>query len=123
MEKTENAVFVPMNAGWSDIGSWSSLWDVSTKDDAGNVTLGDVKLHNTKNSLVRADDGLVAVVGLHDVVVVSTFDATLVAHKGHVQDAKIIAAKLKTEERSECQLHREVYRLWGKYDSIDRGDH
>lgn len=122
MEKTDNAVVVPMDAGWSDIGSWSSLWDVSTKDDAGNVTLGDVKLNNTSNSFVRSDDGLVAVVGLHDVVVVSTHDATLVAHKDYVQDAKLIASELKTEGRPEWQLHREVYRPWGKYDSIGLGD-
>jgi mannose-1-phosphate guanylyltransferase len=122
MEKTDNAVVVPMDAGWSDIGSWSSLWDVSNKDEAGNVALGDVKLRHTKNSFVRSDQELLAVVGLHDVVVVSTPDATLVAHKDYVQDAKVIASDLKTEERSEWQLHREVYRPWGKYDSIDRGD-
>ena len=122
MENTENAVVVPMEAGWSDIGAWPSLWDVSAKDDAGNVVLGDVKLRNTTNSLVRADDGLVAVVGLDDVVVVSTPDATLVAHKRCVQDAKIIASELKTEGRSEWESHREVYRPWGKYDSIDHGE-
>ena len=72
MEKTDEAVVVSMDAGWSDVGSWSSLWDVSNKDDAGNVALGDVKLRHTKNSFVRADGSLVAVVGLHDVVVVST---------------------------------------------------
>jgi mannose-1-phosphate guanylyltransferase len=71
---------------------------------------------------VRSDHELLAVVGLHDVVVVSTPDAALVAHKDYVQDAKVIASELKTEERSEWQLHREVYRPWGKYDSIDRGD-
>lgn len=122
MEKTENAVVVPMDAGWSDIGAWSSLWDVSNKDDAGNVAIGDVKLRNTTASYVRADDGLVAVLGLDDVVVISTPDATLVAHKDQVHDAKIIASELKTEGRSEWQLHREVYRPWGKYDSIDQGE-
>ena len=122
MEKTDNAVVVPMDAGWSDIGSWSSLWDVTKKDERGNVSLGDVKLRHTKNSFVRADGSLVAVLGLHDVVVVSTPDATLVAHKDYVQDAKVIASDLKAEERSEWQLHREVCRPWGKYDSIDRGD-
>lgn len=122
MEKTDNAVVVPMDAGWSDIGSWSSLWDVTKKDDGGNVSLGDVKLRHTKNSLVRSDAGLVAVAGLHDVVVVSTADATLVAHKDYVQDAKVMAADLKAENRPEWQLHREVCRPWGKYDSIDRGD-
>ena len=108
MEKTDEAVVVSMDAGWSDVGSWSSLWDVSNKDDAGNVALGDVKLRHTKNSFVRADGSLVAVVGLHDVVVVSTPDATLVAHKDYVQDAKVIASDLKAEERTEWQLHRGV---------------
>ena len=122
MEKTADAVVVPMDAGWNDIGSWSSLWDVSDKDEAGNATSGDVLLHGTANSLVKADDKLVAVVGLDDVVVVSTKDATLVAHKDHVQDAKIIASKLKAEGRPEWEVHREVYRPWGKYDSVDHGD-
>ena len=122
MENTGDAVVVPMDAGWNDIGSWSSLWDISVKDGAENATSGDVLLHGTTNSFVRADDKLVAVVGLDDVVVVSTKDATLVAHKNHVQNAKVIASKLKEEGRSEWQLHREVYRPWGKYDSVDHGD-
>ena len=121
MENTGDAVVVPMDAGWNDIGSWSSLWDISVKDQAENATSGDVLLHGTTNSFVRADDKLVAVVGLDDVVVVSTKDATLVAHKERVQDAKIIAAEIKASGRSEWELHREVYRPWGKYDSIDQG--
>lgn len=122
MEKTSDAVVFPMDAGWNDIGSWSSLWDISDRDVYGNATSGDVFLHATANSYVRADDKLVAVVGLEDVVVVATKDATLVAHKDHVQDAKVIASKIKAEGRSEWELHREVYRPWGKYDSVDRGE-
>ena len=110
MEKTSDAVVVPMNAGWNDIGSWSSLWDVSDKDEAGNATSGDTLLLNTTNSLVRSDDKLVALLGIDDVVVISTKDATLVARKDSVQDAKIIASQLKIEGRSEWELHREVYR-------------
>ena len=121
MENTGDAVVVPMDAGWNDIGSWSSLWDISVKDEAENATSGGVLLHETTNSFVRADDKLVAVVGLDDVVVVSTKDATLVAHKERVQDAKVIAAEIKAEGRSEWELHREVNRPWGKYDSIDQG--
>ena len=117
MEKTKDAVVVPMNAGWNDIGSWSSLWDVSEKDEAGNAVSGDVMLLDSKNSFVRSDDKLVTGMGLHDIVIVSTKDATLVAHKDRVQDAKLIAFKLKTEGRDEWELHREVYRPWGKYDS------
>ena len=122
MENTGDAVVVPMDAGWNDIGSWSSLWDISVKDGSENATSGDVLLHGTTNSFVWADDKLVAVVGLDDVVVVSTKDATLVAHKERVQDAKVIAAEIKASGRSEWELHREVYRPWGKYDSIDHGD-
>ena len=122
MEKTIDAVVVPMDAGWNDIGSWSSLWGVSGKDDAGNATSGDTLLLNTSNSFVRSDDKLVALVGVDDVVVISTKDATLVAHKDSVQDAKIIASQLKEEGRSEWELHREVYRPWGKYDSVDQGE-
>ena len=122
MEKTSDAVVVPMDAGWNDIGSWSSLWEVSDKDEAGNATSGDTLLLNTSNAFVRSDDKLVALVGVNDVVVISTKDATLVAHKDSVQDAKIIASQLKEEGRSEWELHREVYRPWGKYDSVDHGD-
>jgi mannose-1-phosphate guanylyltransferase len=122
MEKTEDAVVVPMDAGWSDIGSWSSLWDVSDKDKKGNVTEGDVILHNAKDCYVKSGDRLVAAVGLNDLVVVDTKDALMVAHKDSVQDAKLIAQKLKLDERSEWELHREVYRPWGKYDSIDSGE-
>ena len=122
MERTKDAVVVPLDAGWNDIGSWSSLWDVSDKDESGNVRQGDVILHDTRNSFAWADEKLVALLGLDDVVVVSTKDATLVAHKGSVQDAKIIASQLKGEGRPEWELHREVHRPWGKYDSVDQGE-
>ena len=122
MEKTKNAIMIPMDAGWNDIGSWLSLWDVSDKDESGNATAGDVRLLDTTNSFVRSDQKLVVLIGLDDVVVVSTKDATLVARKDRVQDAKIIASQLKTEGRSEWELHREVYRPWGKYDSVDQGE-
>ncbi len=122
MEKTADAVVVPMDAGWSDIGSWSSLWDVSEKDQDGNVTHGDVIVHNAKDCYVRSGDRLVAAVGVDNLVVVDTKDALMVAHRDSVQDAKLIAQKLKTSERSEWELHREVYRPWGKYDSIDSGE-
>lgn len=122
MEKTDAAVVVPMDAGWSDIGSWSSLWDISEKDESGNVSHGDVLLYETKNSIVRTDGRLVATVGVDDLVIVSTKDAVMVAHKDRVQDTKIIVQKLKDDKRTEWKLNREVYRPWGKYDSIDTGD-
>ena len=122
MENTADAVVVPMDAGWSDIGSWSSLWDISKKDIDGNNTHGDVMLHNSSNSYIRTDGALVAAIGVDDLVIVSTKDALMVAHKNSVQDAKIIAQQLKAESRSEWELHREVFRPWGKYDSIDYGE-
>ncbi|MDA8602540.1 mannose-1-phosphate guanylyltransferase/mannose-6-phosphate isomerase [Gammaproteobacteria bacterium] len=121
MEKTTDAVVMPLAAAWNDIGSWSSLWAISKKDESGNAASGDVKLYDTANCLVRADDKLVALLGLEDVVVVSTKDVTLVAHMDRVQDAKIIAADLEREGRCEWELHREVHRPWGKYDSVDHG--
>jgi len=122
MEKTDDAVVVPMDAGWSDIGSWSSLWSISKKDENGNAAVGDVMLHESRNCYVRTDDKLVAAVGVDDLVIVSTKDVLMVAHKDRVQDVKIIAQQLKVDSRSEWELHREVYRPWGKYDSIDIGD-
>ena len=122
MEKTDDAVVVPMDAGWSDIGSWSSLWDISEKDKNGNAVVGDVMLHESSNSYVLTDSKLVAAVGVDNLVIVSTKDVLMVAHKDRVQDVKIIAEKLKRDSRSEWELHREVYRPWGKYDSIDSGD-
>jgi len=122
MEKTDDAVVVPMDAGWSDIGSWSSLWDISKKDGNGNAIYGDVKLHESYNSYVRTDGKLVAVIGVDDLVIVSTKDVLVVAHKNSVQDVKTIAQQLKTESRTEWEYHREVYRPWGKYDSIDSGE-
>ena len=121
MEKTADAVVVPMDAGWSDIGSWSSLWSVSDKDENGNAFEGDVIIHKSEGCYIRSSDRLVAAVGVEDLVIVDTKDALMVAHKDAVQDAKIIAQKLKADGRSEWELHREVYRPWGKYDSVDCG--
>jgi len=122
MEKTDDAVVVPMDAGWSDIGSWSSLWDISDKDGNGNATCGDVMLHESHNSYIRTDGKLVAAIGVDDLVIVSTKDALVVAHKDSVHNVKVIAEKLKSESRTEWEQHREVYRPWGKYDSIDSGE-
>ena len=121
MEATLDAVVVPLDSGWSDIGSWSSLWDISDKDALGNSSHGDVMLYETSNSYIRTDDKLVAAVGLEDVIIVSTKDAVLVANKNSVQDVKNIVQKLKHDSRVEGELHREVYRPWGKYDSIGSG--
>jgi len=121
MEKTDDAVVVPMDAGWSDIGSWSSLWEISEKDSNGNASYGDVILHESNNSYVRTDGKLVAVIGVDDLVIVGTKDVLLVAQKDSVQNVKTVVEKLKRDSRSEWEHHREVYRPWGKYDSIDQG--
>lgn len=121
MEKTADAVMVPLDAGWSDIGSWSALWDVSPKDTHGNVFKGDVLSQASQNSYVHADSRLVTLVGVDDLVVVETKDAVLVAHKDKVQDVKKIVEQIKHGSRQEHINHREVYRPWGMYDSIDNG--
>ena len=122
MEKSANAVMVPLDAGWSDVGSWDALWQVMAKDELGNACRGDVLLEQCKNSYVNAEQRLVAVIGLDDVVVVETKDAVLVASKAHIQGVKNIVAKLQSYGRSEVDLHREVFRPWGKYDSVDHGN-
>nr|WP_312023696.1 mannose-1-phosphate guanylyltransferase/mannose-6-phosphate isomerase [Photorhabdus aballayi] len=121
MEKTADAVVVPLSAGWSDVGSWSSLWDISEKDDDGNVFRGDVLQHNSSSNYVYSENSLVSLVGVKNLVVVQTKDAVLVTDQSQVQDVKKIVENLKNSGRSEHRLHREVYRPWGKYDAIDKG--
>lgn len=121
MEKTDAATVMPMGAGWSDVGSWSALWAVSEKDELGNTLKGDVITHGTHNCYINTQDKLIATVGLDNIVVVETKDAVLVAQKDKVQDIKKIVEELKSQGRNEVDLHREVYRPWGKYDSIDTG--
>jgi mannose-1-phosphate guanylyltransferase/mannose-6-phosphate isomerase len=121
MEHTKDAAMVPLDAGWSDVGSWSSLWETAEKDPQGNASVGDVMLHDTTNSYVNAEGKLVSVIGLDNVVVVETKDAVLVAHKDKVQDIKHVVNQLKAQQRPEFEFHREVFRPWGSYDSIDNG--
>jgi mannose-1-phosphate guanylyltransferase len=122
MEKTDAAAVVPLDAGWNDIGSWSALWDVQERDGEGNALAGDVLPLDSRNTLVRAESRLVAVVGVEDLVVVETKDAVLVAHKDHVQNVKGVVDRIRKLNRREHINHREVYRPWGHYDSIDFGD-
>ncbi|HCG6647457.1 TPA: mannose-1-phosphate guanylyltransferase/mannose-6-phosphate isomerase [Vibrio parahaemolyticus] len=121
MEKTQHAVVIPLDAQWSDVGAWSALWDISAKDVNGNVTKGDVVLHDSHNCYFNAEQKMIAAVGVDNIVVVETKDAVLVANKDKVQDVKEIVEHLKASGRSEHHIHREVYRPWGKYDSIDYG--
>jgi mannose-1-phosphate guanylyltransferase len=122
MENTKEAVMIPINTGWNDVGSWSSLWDIATKDDNGNVVHGDVITHNTTNSFIRSDDKMVTVIGLNNLVVASTKDVVMIASKDSSQDVSLIAKQLKDLKRTESEEHREVYRPWGKYDLIDYGN-
>lgn len=118
MEKTDSAVVIPLDAGWSDIGSWSALWDISEKDDQGNTCKGDVLAVDTHDSYLHTNGRLLATVGIKDLVVVETDDAVLVADKSRVQDVKTIVNQLQAQGRGERESHRKVYRPWGMYDSI-----
>ncbi|WP_275098258.1 mannose-1-phosphate guanylyltransferase/mannose-6-phosphate isomerase [Sedimenticola hydrogenitrophicus] len=122
MEKTDRAVMVPLDAGWNDVGSWSALWEVASKDGEGNSLKGDVLSVDTHNSFIQSENKLVAVVGLDDMVVVETDDAVMVSPKARVQEVKQIVDLLRVAGRSESELHRKVYRPWGYYDSIDMGE-
>jgi len=121
MEETDKAAVVALDAGWSDIGAWSSLWEASVRDAQGNVLQGDVYAHATQNALLIAQHRFLAAVGLDDIIVVETPDAVLVAHKDHAQNVKEVVNRLKSEKRSEYQTHRRVYRPWGYYEGIDAG--
>jgi len=123
MEKTQSACMVPLDANWNDVGSWSSLWETNENKDAnGNACIGDIMLEGVTNSYINAEERLISVIGLDDVVVVETKDAVLVANRHKVQDIKAIVNRLKAENRSEFQFHREVFRPWGSYDSIGNGE-
>lgn len=121
MEKTDIASVVTLNSSWSDLGAWDSVWEAGTKDENENCTQGDVLLHGVTNSYVHSSHRLVTVLGINDVVVVETSDAILVTTKDHSQDVKKIVSELTKNNRVEGASHREVYRPWGKYDSVDQG--
>lgn len=121
MEKTSDAVVVPLDAGWSDVGSWSALHENLPADADGNVTHGDVLTEDSHGNYLYSTQRLVATVGLRDHVVVETKDAVFVAPKDRAQDVKNLVARLKKLGRGETALHREVFRPWGSYDSVDEG--
>jgi len=122
MEKTQSAAVVPAAIGWSDVGSWSSLWQISSRDNAGNVSTGDVVLHDSVNCYVRSEKRMVALVGTEDLIVISTDDAILVASKDKSQDVKKLVEALKADGRMEYLSHTHVYRPWGEYQTVDTGD-
>lgn len=121
MEKTSQAAVVLMDTGWSDVGSWLAMWEMSSQDESGNVLTGDVVTNNTNGTYVLAKSRLVAAVGVDDLVIVETKDAVLVAAKSCVQDVKKIVDQLKISGRSETTTHRKVYRPWGAYEGVDLG--
>ncbi|NCC24178.1 MAG: mannose-1-phosphate guanylyltransferase/mannose-6-phosphate isomerase [Deltaproteobacteria bacterium] len=122
MEKTDRAAVVSMEAGWSDVGSWSALIGIGSPDENGNVCRGDVMAHGSRNNYLHASHRLVATVGLENHIVVETKDAVLVASLDKAQDVKAIVERLVSRDREEHLLHRKVYRPWGSYEGIDTGD-
>ena len=123
MEKTSRAAVVPVDIGWNDVGAWSALYDIAPKDSAGNASHGDVLLHNTANSYVRASHQLVAVVGLDDVVVVARDDAVLGTGRDRGGEVIALVVLMIADGRPEPDLPATVHRPWGSYRSIDHGDH
>jgi mannose-1-phosphate guanylyltransferase/mannose-6-phosphate isomerase len=121
MEKTASAAVVPVDMGWSDIGSWSALWETGEQDATGNVVSGDVMSVDTANCYIRAETGLVATLGVEDLIVVETGDVVLVANRNRVQDVKQIVERIAADGRSEHQVHNRVHRPWGFYESLDTG--
>jgi len=121
-ESNLQAWVISLDAGWSDVGAWSALWDIQDKDKDGNVCQGDVFTQDTSNSLIMAGDRLVATLGIKDSIVVDTTDAVAVVHKDYAQDIKNVVTWLKHQQREEHILHRRVYRPWGHYESMDMGD-
>jgi len=119
MEKTDKAVIIPLDAGWSDVGAWSALWEIGEKDEAGNVIRGDVVAHDSHGCYIQANSRLVTAVGLENHVIIETADAILVAPKNRVQDVKAIVNRLNALKRPETITHRTVYRPWGAYQSVD----
>jgi mannose-1-phosphate guanylyltransferase/mannose-1-phosphate guanylyltransferase/mannose-6-phosphate isomerase len=122
MEKTAHAAVVPADLGWSDVGSWAALWEASPKDAAGNATHGPVALHGAKNCYVRSEGILAGVVGLEDAVLVVTDDAVLAMHRDRAQDVKKLLEQLKAQGRPEATEHRRMYRPWGHYEGLIKGD-
>jgi len=122
MEKVKNAVVIPIDIGWSDVGSWSALHDIGKLDEDNNILIGDIKNVSTKNCYVRAEHKLVTTLGVEDLIIVDTDDALLVASKNHVQDIKQIVETLSKEEREEVLIHKRVCRPWGCYQGIDHSD-
>src|SRR6185295_18643579 len=122
MEKTSAAAVIPAAFEWSDVGSWGALWDLAEKDTAGNASRGDVQLQDTRDSLVFGDRRLIATLGVHDLIIVDTDDALLVADRARSQEVREVVEDLKRANRSEHLGHRRIYRPWGYFESVDGGE-
>lgn len=122
MEKTRDAVMVSLDAGWSDVGSWSALWEIQPQDEHGNASHGDVILEDVSGSYLHSEGRLIAALGVTDHVIVETDDVVLVADRHRVQDVKKLVARLKAQGRPEHRLHRKVHRPWGTYEGVASGE-
>ncbi len=122
MERTQSAVVVPADIGWTDVGAWSALWEVGAKDDHGNVTIGDVLSHDSHNCYIRSEGALIASLGMADTVIVATDDVVMVAPRDRVAEIKTLVETLKRQGRTEPVNHRKVHRPWGFYQSLHAGD-
>jgi len=122
MEKSNNVYVVPLDAQWNDVGSWSAIHGMGKKDKNGNVIDGDVITLETSNTYVKSDQHMVVTIGVDNLVIVDTPDATLIASKEKVKEVKQVVGQLQQKERTEGKIHRKVYRPWGWYDSIDKGE-
>ncbi len=122
LERSGRVKVVPLDAGWTDVGSWTSLWESGNKDSHGNVTRGDVLLESVNNSYIHSENKLVTALGVDDLIIVETHDGLLVTSKQHDQDIKRVVDRLKQLDRSEVELHRKAFRPWGNYDCLDNGE-
>ncbi len=122
MENTSDALVIPIDVGWNDVGSWPSLWELSDKDENNNAIIGDVITQNTNNSYIRSDDKMIVANGVENLVITATKDVVMIANKDDAQNIGAIKKELKRKKRNEWESHRTVYRPWGHYDLIDSGE-
>ena len=122
MERTDRAAVVTADIGWNDVGSWNALWEIGQRDDANNVTAGDVVLRDVENTYVRSEGRLISAVGVRDMVIVETADALFVAPRDRAHEVKDVVGELDRRDRSEPDLHPRVFRPWGDYEGVAAGD-
>jgi mannose-1-phosphate guanylyltransferase/mannose-6-phosphate isomerase len=121
MEKTREAAILPMDVGWNDVGSWSSLWEIAPRDDKGNFIKGEAVLEDTSGCYVHSEKSIVSTIGVNDLIIVNTPDALLVADKNRTQDVSKIVSRLKQSNRKEQEQHLRNYRPWGYFETLNIG--